>query len=184
MALEATFRNLSASLDRLNDALNTLHVILGDKPLEQELALIDGLENALLDTLGELHGARKAALTARKNVGIQPNLDRARRALATCQTRFHRLEQQFSLNLISYEKLRELVRLREKNKEWRSWADSTRQAIEQCRPLLERNSKALADCWQELAERLGTVNLSVQTVGQQIKVPRSSLKPLEPEGVT
>jgi hypothetical protein len=183
MALEATFRNLSVSLDLLHDALNTLHVMLGDKPA-QPLALVDGLENSLLDMLGELHEARKSALSARRNVGLQPDLDRARRALASCQQRFHRIEQQFSLNLVSYEKLKELVRLGEKGNEWRSWADSTRQGIEQCREPMEQTSKALAACWQELAERLGTVNLSVHTVGQQIKLPRSSAKTLDTEGVT
>jgi hypothetical protein len=184
MALEATFRNLSMSLDMLHEALNTLHVTLGDKPPDQDLALVDGLENVLLDTLGELHEARKAALNARRTVGPQPDLDRARRALTSCQQRFHRIEQHFSLNLISYEKLKELVRLGEKGKEWRSWADSTRQGIEQCRTPMEQTSQALAGCWQELAERLGTVNLSVHTVGQQIKMPKSSAKTLEPEGVT
>jgi hypothetical protein len=170
MALEATFRNLSAALDLLHDALNTLHVMVGDKPMGQDLAVIDGLENALLDTLGELHEARKAALDARRAVGPHPDLDRARRTLTACQQRFHRIEQQFSLNLVSYEKLKQLVRLGEKGKEWRSWADSTRQDIEQCRQPLEQISKALADCWQELAERLGTTSISVRNavVGQKV----------------
>lgn len=183
MALEATFRNLSVSLDQLHDALNTLHVMLGDKPA-QPLALVDGLENSLLDMLGELHEARKSALSARRNVGLQPDLDRARRALASCQQRFHRIEQQFSLNLVSYEKLKELVRLGEKGNEWRLWADTTRQGIEQCREPIEQTSKALAACWQELAERLGSVNLSVHTVGQQIRMPKGSSKSMETEGVT
>jgi hypothetical protein len=184
MALEVTFRNLSVSLDMLHDALNTLHVTLGDKPPDQDLALVDGLENALLDTMGELHEARKAALNARRAVGPQPDLDRARRALTSCQQRFHRMEQQFSLNLVSYDKLKELVRLGEKGNEWRSWSDSTRQGIELCREPMDQTSKALAACWQELAERLGTVNLSVHTVGQQIKMPKSIAKSMEPEGVT
>ncbi len=184
MALEATFRNLSVALDLLHDALNTLHVTLGDKPPDQELALVEGLENSLLDIMGELHEARKAALQARRNVGLQPDLDRARRALTGCQQRFHRIEQQFSSNLVSYDRLRELVRLGEKGKEWRSWSESTRQGIEQCRPPLEQTSKALASCWQDLAERLGVLNLSVHTIGQQIQLPESTPEPVETEGVT
>lgn len=183
MALEVTFRNLSVSVDMLHDALNTLHVMLGDKPVGPELAVIDGLENALLDTLGELHEARKAALDARKAVGPQTDLDHARRALTICQQKFHRIEQQFS-SLVSYEKLRELVRLGEKGNEWRSWINSTRHDIEQCRQPMECTSKALADCWQELAERLGMVNLSVHTIGQQINMQESSAKTMEPEGMT
>ena len=186
MALEATFRNLTVCLDVMHDAINTLHVVLGDKPQNQELALIDGLENALLDTMGELHEARKAALTARRTVGPKPDLDRTRRALTICQQRFHLIEQQFSLNLVSYDKLKELVRLGAKGKEWRSWADSTRQGIEQCRPPMEQTSKALAACWGELAERLGMVNISMTAtnVGQQIEMPKAKVKDSEVEGVT
>lgn len=166
MALEATFRNLSVSVDMLHDALNTLHVMLGDKPVGPELAAIDGLENALLDTLGELHEARKAALDARRAVGPETDLDQARRALTICQQKFHRIEQQFS-SLVSYEKLRELIRLGEKGNEWRSWINSTRQDIEECRQPMEHTSKALAACWQELAERLGATSVSVRNVISQ-----------------
>lgn len=184
MALEATFRNLSLSLDLLHDELNTLHVMVGDRPPDVELALFDGLENALLDLLGELHEARKSALNARRALGPRRDLDGTRRALTACQHRFHRVEQQFLCNLVSYEKLKELVRLGEKGKEWRSWAESTRRCIEECRQPIEQTSKALAACWQELAERLGMVNLSVNAIGQQISVPKPSATPVEPEGVT
>jgi len=184
MALEATFRNLSLSFDHLHDGLNTLHVMVGDRPPDVELALFDGLENALLDLMGELHEARKSALNARRALGTHRDLDGARRALTTCQHRFHRVEQQFSLNLVSYEKLKQLVSLGEKGKEWRSWADSTRRCIEECRWPTEQTSKALAACWQELAERLGMVNLSVNTIGQQITVPKPSATTVEPESVT
>src|SRR5882724_1775270 len=140
MALEATFRNLSASLDMLHEALNTLHLTLGDKPPDEDLALVDGMENALLDMMGELHEARKSALNARRTVGPQPDLNRARRALTLCQQRFHRIEQQFSAEMVSYERMKELIRLGEKGKEWPSWAESTRQGIEQCRTPMEQTS--------------------------------------------
>ena len=111
MALEATFRELSISLHKLHDALNGLQVGLGDKPLDGEAALADGLENAVLDAIGVLQEARKAALSARAAVGAPVDLDRAWRALTICQERFHTIETQFSTNLSAYEKLRELDRL-------------------------------------------------------------------------
>lgn len=184
MALETTFRQLSVSLHQLHDAFNALHVTVGDKPPDEEAALTDGLENTLLDVMGTLHEARRSAWQARKAVGHPPDLDRARRALTLCQERFHRIEQQFASDLVSYEKLTELARLgRARGHEWVPWSNSTKEAIELCRGPIELASKALASCWQELAERLGTVNLSVQTIGQQIKVPAHA-KILEPEGVT
>lgn len=186
MALEATFRHLSVSLHKLHDALNALAVTAGDKPPNDEAALADGLENALLDMMGTLHEARRSALHARKAVGHPTDLDLARRALTVCQERFHRLEQQFASDLVSYEKLKELARLGKDRRAWLPWANTVKQGIEQCRQPLEQTSTTLAACWQELAERLGTVSISMKAtnVGQQITLPRSKVEDLEAEGVT
>jgi hypothetical protein len=182
MALEATFRGLSICLHHLHDALNDVQVTLGDKPLDDESAMADGLETAVLDLMGTLHETRRAALNARRAVGQPTDLDSTRRALTLCQDRFHRLEKQFATDLVSYEKLRELARLGRERRPWLPWVNAVKQGIEQCRQPLEQTSKALAACWQELAERLGTVNFSVHTIGQQIKVPDA--KALETERVT
>ena len=185
MALESTFRNLSVSLHRLHDGLSALQVTLGDKPPDDESALADGVETIVLDLMGTLHEAQKAALEARQAVGHPLDLDRARRGLTLCQERFHSIEQQFA-DLVSYEKLKELTRLGNTRRAWLPWSSTVKQGIEQCQPALEQTSIALTECWQELAERLGTVNISMQAtnVGQQITVPRSRMEDLEAEGVT
>jgi len=183
LALEATFRALPYSLLQLHDALNELEVTLGDKPPDDESALADDLESVVIDLMGTLHEARRAALNAQKALSPPPDLDRARRALTLCQERFHRLEKQFASGLVSYEKLTELARLGNERREWLPWASTVKQGIEQCRHPLERSSKALAACWQELAERLGMVSLSVQTIGQQIKMPTGA-KTMESEPIT
>ena len=186
MALEATFRDLSVSLQHVHDALNELQVTLGDKPPDDESALADDLEAKALDLTGDLHDARTAALQARKAVGHPVDLDRARRALTTCQQRFHQIEQKFATELVSYEKLKELARLGNERRTWLPWSMTVKQGIEQCRQPLAQTSTALANCWQELAERLGTMSISVQStnVGQQISVPKSEVSDLETEGVT
>lgn len=185
MALETTFRALSVSLHKLHDALNALQVTSGDTP-KDESALADGLENAVLDMMGTLHEARKAALQARKAVADPVDLNRARRALGLCQERFHRVEQLFASELVSYEKLKELARLGNERRLWMPWASTVKVGIEQCREPLELASRALAACWGELAERLGTVNITMQAtnVGQQITVPKGAAEDLEVEGVT
>ncbi|MGD0567359.1 MAG: hypothetical protein ABSA78_03050 [Candidatus Sulfotelmatobacter sp.] len=168
MALEATFRDLSVCLHHLHDGLNALQVTLGDKPPDDESALADGVESVVLDVMGILHEARKAALNARKAVGHPLDLDRARRALTICQERFHRIEQQFAADLVSYEKLKELARLGNARRAWLPWSNTVRQGIEQCRPPLEQTSAALAACWQELVEHSGTTSISVKNTGQKI----------------
>lgn len=185
MALEATFRELSVCLHRLHDGLNGLQLTLGDTP-DDESALADSVETVVLDLMGTLHEARRAALNARKAVGHPLDLDQARRALTLCQECFHRMEQQFASDLVSYEKLKELARLGNDRRAWLPWANTVKQGIEQCREPLEQTSTALAACWQELAERLGTMNISMQAtnVGQQITLSRSRVEDLEAEGVT
>ena len=185
MALETTFRELSVSLHKLHDALNALQVTAGDTP-KDESAVAEGLENAVLDIMGTLHEARKAAMQAQKAVADPLDLNRARRALVLCQERFHRVEQLFATELVSYEKLKELARLGNERRAWLPWASTVKVGIEQCREPLEQASQALSACWGELAERLGTVNITMQAtnVGQQITVPKAAPEDFEVEGVT
>jgi hypothetical protein len=183
VALEATFRALPSSLHQLHEALNELEVTLGDTPRDDESALADDLESVVIDLMGTLHEARRASLNAQRALAPPHDLDRARRALTLCQDRFHRLEKQFASGLVSYEKLAELARLGNERRGWLPWANTVKQAIDQCRRPLERTSKALAACWEELAERLGMVSVSVQTIGQQIKMPAGA-KTLETEQIT
>jgi hypothetical protein len=173
VALEATFRDLSLCLHHLHDALNALQVTLGDKPVDDESALADAVETVVLDVMGTLHEARKAAVNARKAVGHPLDLDRARRALTTCQERFHRIAQQFATDLVSYDKLKDLARLGNARRAWLPWSSTVKQGIEQCRTPLDHSSAALAACWQELVEHSGTTSISVKNTGQKIIARRS-----------
>jgi hypothetical protein len=170
VALETTFRELSVCLQHLHDALNELQVTQGDKPPENESALADDVESVVLEMMGSLHEAQKAAVNGRKAVGHPPDLDLARRALTICQERFHRIEQQFAADLASYEKLKHLASLGRRQRVWLPWTRVLKQGIDQCRQPLEEVSRAVARCWQELAEHSGTMSISVRnsSIGQKI----------------
>src|SRR5580693_4667709 len=104
-----------------------------DKPVRGEAALAGHMEDTILDIMGTLDEGLKAARSAQRAVG-HTDLNAARRALTVCQERFHRIEQQFAADLISYEKLKDLARLgNERRGEWIPWATSVKQGIEQCR---------------------------------------------------
>jgi len=186
MALEATFRQLSVSLHKLHDALSALQITVGDKPPNDEVALADGLENTVLDIMGTLHEIRKVALEAQKAVTHPTDLDSARHDLTQCQDRFHGIEQQFASDLVSYENLNHLARLAKERRPWIPWAKAFGQGIEQCRGPFDAASRALSSCWQELAEHLGNVNISMKAtnVGQQITVGKPKVEDWEIEGVT
>ncbi len=188
MALEATFRDLHSQLKKLHDNLLALRLTVAeDKPLSGEAALVDQFEDSIMDAMGLLDECLNASRSAQKAVGHPLDLDRARRALTTCQERFHRAERRFSDELVSYEKLRDLASVSEKRgREWASWASSVKHGLEQCRQPMDAVSKALAACWQEIAEHVGTTNISVQAtnIGQQITTTAAELQGLEKEGVT
>jgi hypothetical protein len=186
MGLEVTFRQLTIALHKFHDALSALHVTVGDKPPNDDTALADGLENTVMDIMGTLHEIRKSAGQAQKAVSYPIDLESARHALTVCHESFHSIEQQFASELVSYEKLKALARLGSERRAWHPWASSIKQGIEQCRAPLESTSTSLAACWQELAERLGSVNISMKAlnVGQQITVSKPKIEDLEIEGVT
>jgi len=188
MALEATFRDLSRQLRMLYDMLLALRLTVGeDKPLKGEASLVDQLEDTILDVMGALDECLKTAVVAQKSVGHPLDLDRARRALTACQDQFHRMERQYCDSLASYEKLKDLASLgRDRRGEWLAWAGSVKDGVEQCRQPLDGARKALACCWQEIAERVGTSSVSVRTsnIGQKFVTKTAAPDDVRVEGLT
>ena len=183
MALEKTFRELTRQLRMLCDRLDELRVtVVEDRPQKDDAALVDGLEYAVEDVLGWLNEAFEDSEKAALAVGHPLDLEQARQSLSRCQELFHRVDQAFGSNLVSYERMKDLAAFAgERRGEWPSWVSSVKQGIEQCPPPLERSRKALAECWQEIAEKAGTTSISVHTtnIGQKI----ASLREPEKEGV-
>jgi hypothetical protein len=188
MAMEAAFRDLLSELRKVYDTLVALRLtVVEDKPLKGDSALIDRFEDSVLDLMGLLNEALRAARLAQKEIVNTGDLHSARRALTTCQERFHRIEQQFAANLVSYEILKDLASLgSERRGEWLAWANSVKAGIEQCREPLGGASKALAACWQEIAERVGMTSVSLQTtnIGQKIVSKVEDAVDLAHEGIT
>jgi hypothetical protein len=172
VALEATFQTLFGEFRKLQDTLVAVRLtVVEDKPLRGEAALVDHMDDTILDIMGSLDEGLKAARSAQRAVGHPVDLNGARRYLTICQERFHRIERQFASDLISYEKLKDLTGLgAERRGEWIPWANSARQGIEQCRYPLDEASRALAACWQEIAERVGTTSVTLRStnIGQKI----------------
>jgi hypothetical protein len=170
--LEITFQGLLTELRKLHDMLLAVRLtVVEDKPVRSEAALVDHLEDVILDMMGLLDEATKAGRGAQRAVRNVADLNAARRALTICQERFHRIERQFAESLVSYENLKDLTGLgTERRGEWLPWSNSVKQGIEQCREPLDGVSKALANCWQEIAERVGMTSITVQAtnIGQKI----------------
>ncbi|SRR5581483_6747974 len=186
MALEKTFRQFTARLLRLYDRLGELRLtVVVDRPQKNDAVVVDGIEYAVEDLLGWLNEAVHAAKAAEQALGQRVDLDQARRALMKCQERFRQIEKVFAENLVSYDRLKDLATFgSERRGEWPAWVSTVRHGIDQCRQPLDEARNALADCWEEIAERVGTTSISVQTtnIGQKIS-PSSSEADVEHESV-
>jgi hypothetical protein len=157
MTLEAAFQNLGVQCRTLCDALLELRLtVVEDKPLAGDVVLVDEFGDATDELLGWLEEALKAATEGQQAVGYPVEVDRARRALTICHERFNRLRHRFSSDLVSYERIAELMSVgHERSGEWLGWANSVKEALDHCQTPLFDVDQSLFRCWQEIAERVG-----------------------------
>lgn len=175
MTLEQSFGSLRQHLLNCREAVAALHVTLTiDRPPKGAAALVDALADSADDLLGGLNDAVTAAHQAQLAVEHPRDAHRVRLALTTCQRSFNRCEQQFSNELMSYERIADLMAFgKERGREWQGWATSVKEALERCRQPLYDVTHALLLCWQDVAERAEAQLLSITTtnIGQQIGYP-------------
>jgi len=172
MGFEAAFSILEAQLHRLAETLTGLHTtVVEDRPRREPAApedtpalvdiLGDGAENLIgytMEAISAAHDSRTAALHG--------DMDGMRRALAACHERGDAVAQHLFAELVTYERIADLARVgRTRGGEWRAWARSVKQALDDCRQPLFDLQQAQLQCWQELAERSSRQSISIQTTG-------------------
>lgn len=174
MVLEAAFSALTAQFHTLQEAFLQLHIAIAeDKPgcdEQDDVALIDIIKDITDDLLGWLGEAQSCAVEGMQAASYPTDLACARYKLAKCQEIFNQVSLQFSNELISYDRVEDLMSLgRERETEWLNWAQNVKASLEECkRPLYEVNQK-LFQCWLEIAELAWISSLSSQTVAEPRK---------------
>lgn len=177
MSLRNEFRGLYAHLRKLHDALTGLRVtVVEDRPLSGDpVVLLDAFGDAAEDMIGWVEEGLAAARPAAESSGGHAfDVGGALQALISCQDLFNKVSGRLAFDLISYERVGELMRLgRERRGEWRAWAGSVKEGLDGCQQQLYDTNQALFRCWQEIAERVGMTSVSVQAtnIGQQVSVP-------------
>lgn len=161
MSLETCLAELSGALRSLLEELGDVRMmIVEDRPLRGEAALVDRIGDVVEDAIGWLEEAREAA----SRPASEP--DHARKVLATCQERVQEAAREFHRELVSFERLSELARLgRERGGEWAVWSIGVKSGLERCREPLERTETAISRSWQELVERAARSGVTVQATG-------------------
>lgn len=181
MSLRMEFKSLGAQLERLHEMFSDLRQILDDHPAEgDKVLLLDSFGDAVEDLLGWLEESLQACAPLlqsdpqRSEQDFDGNL--ARQALVSCQDQFNRQMHRFLFDLVSYEKVSQLLRLgRERGGEWQTWAKGIKMELESCQQHLYLTNQALFRCWVEIAECVGMTSVSVRAtnIGQQITVPQN-----------
>jgi hypothetical protein len=180
VSLRTEFQGLCAQLESLDETLSRLRTGVDDHPSSGAAPhLLDAIGDAVEDARGWLEEA--LALAAPVGAGQErgPNgfdVNRARQALVFCQEQFNRIMSRFTFDLVSYDRVSQLMRLgRERRGEWQTWAGLVKQELEGCQQQLYDTNQALFRCWLEIAERVGMTSVSVHTttIGQQVTVPQN-----------
>ena len=180
MTLEAAFHNFDVQCRTLYDALVGLRLtIVEDKPLIGDVVLVDACGDAVDELLGWLEEALKAVAEGQQAVASRVEVDRAIRALTTCQERCNHLRYRFLSNLGSYERMAELMSVGcERQGEWLAWAYSVKEGLDRCRQSLYDVDHALFLCWQEIGALVGIVSCSVP-VRERAKSPTGEEETVE-----
>jgi hypothetical protein len=165
VALQKSFRALRGRLQELQEVLEALiTTVEEDRPRRKDVVVASSLSDTVLSVRGFLEESCAAADEACEAIEHTPDLDRARRALITCQERFHHFAVEFSHDLASCERMADLASVaRERGRDWASWVEVVKQGLQQCRTLVEEGREALFVCWQDLTERLSATSVSVHT---------------------
>jgi hypothetical protein len=151
MGVEETFGSLRVGLARLYDGVNALSVTIGDRPPSGQVLVVDQLEGETAELLGLLNEARSAAEEAVKGLRAAAGLDGARRALVLCQRRMQTIDRMYA-EMVSFDRVKELLGVGERGKEWALWAKVIKQALEESGVPMREVREAIDACWQELTE--------------------------------
>ena len=179
MSLRTEFQNLRTQQERLNEVFSDLRRLLDDHPAQGEkVLLLDSFGDVVEDLLGWLEESSQIcapllpADPAARNTEFDANL--ARRALVVCQELFNRKLQRFLTDLVSYDKISQLLQFgRERGGEWHGWAKGIKLELETCQQQLYLTNEVMFRCWVELAEWIGMTSIAVHStsIGQQITLP-------------
>lgn len=179
MALEITFRDLLRQLNKLNESLEPLRCLLPEDPLNLEVALVQHLRESVEGASGWIEDCLAQVEAALEGLN-RCDLNGTKRALTGCQASFDETEKTFSGELLSYDKLREIVSLGARRKDvWLIWSQSVKRDLEVCRYELNLTRKALTACWQELADQAVTTNVAVRASSLGTRLPMRTPSPGE-----
>jgi hypothetical protein len=174
MTLEGNFKELAAKWERLVEELEhgLLWSVTETRPNEEH-TLATHYIDAATDLIA---AAREGLAVCQIAVNGDLSLAQAGKSLLRCQEHYHSIAEMFNSKMASYGRIRKIKRFgSEKRKAWREWASRVCEAVERCRLPIDDLNRAIFNCWQEVADRVGSSAITVHatSVGQKISVHKS-----------
>jgi hypothetical protein len=185
VAIETAFEALQRALEDLKGELEELRVNAADfypeprgrhrknggKFEEAPPPPVVSLADQATDLEGHLEEGVQASRKAGQAVRHPRNLAEAQLALNVVQRSLNRVLRQLLMEVASYDRLQTLFQMgRQRGQGWPAWVAVIKSVIDDCQQRIVGAFEALAECWQELAEKLAAGSISVQAtnIGQQI----------------
>ncbi len=164
MSLSGSLGNLATEMEKLRDAIRALRLIVEDRPTRGEAALVDRFAYAAVDMMDWLDEGSEAVLRAKECSEARPaDLEGVRDGLTAIQERIQRILRTLVCEVDHGEAIGELIDFgRQRRGEWLPWTASVRNSVTACKMPLMDVSQALAQCWQDLTERIGTRGLRMR----------------------
>jgi hypothetical protein len=183
MALETSRQRLVTHLRDACEKLSGLEVTVGDHPDGETPALVDLLDEAVLDAHGRVEDALAAAARLAAADGGAHLTETARATLPAIQQALHRAIFDCLLNLSAPAHSAELARIaRLRGGEWTSWVKVIRPALAGCVRVLEPAHSLVGECWCDFFERVAPWPSAVhQVVNICHRDPALSPGNLEPQ---
>ncbi len=195
MAIEAAFETLQRRLEALKEELSELRVNAeefyppgrahqgknGHKTGQAPPPVV-GLADCAADLEGEMEEALQAARKATRAVRHPRNLIEVQRAMIQVQGSLNRVLRRHWTEVAAFEPLHTLMQMaRELGEGWPKWVELVKSVMNGCRDRLVDAFEALAECWQELAEKLAANSVMIQStnIGQQIATPEPLAAPAQ-----
>lgn len=182
MSLETSLQSLYARLGELQAVLSEVTPFITD--VRVPVPLVDDLDNVVTELAGT---AEEAAASVNEAIRVsQPDgsLDAVVTALGEAQAALNRCTAAYIGLFVPeipedpslIEKL--LSRGHKYGRQWLDWSKVVHRSIGLCASPLHASARAVADCWHELAVRLGRHSVSVQAtnIGQQITLKDDRLE--------
>jgi hypothetical protein len=187
MAIETAFENLQRRLEKLKEEVGELRVNAEDfyppsqtgqgkngHAVGQPPPPVVALADRATDLEGEIEAALQATKKAVRAVRHPRNLPEVQRAMTAIQQSLNRALRQQLVEVAAFAPVQSLMQMaREKGDGWPKWTELIKSVMDGCRDHLLQAFEALAECWQELAEKLSANSVLIQStnIGQHITAP-------------